>query len=243
MRYALLIILFFIAVSEVPAQVQPNVDEMPYFPGCTDATKGSEEKRDCSNQNLIAFISNNLAYPDSALQAGIEGTVYIGFTINEKGEVVNPSLLKDLGYGCGFEAIRIVEEMPDWEPAMKNGKPVSVDMSLPIRFSLQATDGADLTIFWAGLNGNQTSRKQLVAAKSSPIVVRDREGNTLEVEELWIAYRRSFWKKVAHSRGTLTPKMKRILWWSRPGGELTLVASVQQNGKFYEVNKVLTVSE
>jgi TonB family protein len=225
------------------AQELSIVDEMPYFPGCEMEDGGSEAKRNCSNQELVQFIAGNLSYPDSARQAGVEGTVYIGFTIEKDGSIRNSQILKDLGYGCGEAALQVLENMPKWIPAEKDGVPVRVDMSLPIRFSLQQVFKNDLTIYWAGINGEVVSRNQLLENRSKPIVVRDREGNSLEILELWMAYRRSFWKKVAQSRGTINPKMRRILWWAQPGGELTLVVTVQKGGKFFEINRVLTIGK
>lgn len=241
MQYVILFLFSLLALLPIHGQDAPAVDEMPFFPGCESVAGNSQARRNCSNSELVQFIAGHLFYPDSARQAGVEGTVYIGFTIEKDGSIKSPQILKDLGYGCGEAALQVIEEMPAWIPAEKDGKPVRVDMSLPIRFSLQQAFKNDLTIYWAGLKGDQVSRKQLKQSKSEPIVVRDKEGNKLEIQELWMAYRRSFWKKVAQSRGVISPKMRRMLWWAQPGGELTLVATVQKDGKFFEVNRVLTI--
>jgi len=54
------------------------------------------------------FISAHLRYPQAALDAGIEGPVYIEYDILDTGEVRNPRVLKGLGYGCDEEALRVV---------------------------------------------------------------------------------------------------------------------------------------
>ncbi len=55
------------------------------------------------------FISQNKKYPKAALQEKIEGTVYIKYTINYKGEVIETKVVKSLGYGCDEEAQRVVK--------------------------------------------------------------------------------------------------------------------------------------
>ena len=62
------------AQSNAVAEAEP---EMPYFSGCETHADYSDEKRNCSNQALINFISRNLAYPEQAQADDIEGTVYV----------------------------------------------------------------------------------------------------------------------------------------------------------------------
>ncbi|MGB0931105.1 MAG: energy transducer TonB, partial [Chitinophagales bacterium] len=38
---------------------------------------------------------------------------------------------------CDAEAIRVVKEMPKWNPGKQRGKPVRVAFTLPIRFKLE----------------------------------------------------------------------------------------------------------
>jgi len=57
----------------------------------------------------IAFIKDNLKYPQEALKNKIEGTVMLRYSINYKGEVTDAKILKGLGYGCDEEAKRIVK--------------------------------------------------------------------------------------------------------------------------------------
>ncbi len=66
----------------------------PYYPG---GTKAMQE-----------FLRKNKKYPSRALEAGVEGTVHIRYTINYKGEVVKTNVIAGLGHGCDEEAERIV---------------------------------------------------------------------------------------------------------------------------------------
>ena len=57
---------------------------------------------------LTAFIYQHLKYPKLALEASIEGVVFIEYDIDNKGKVIETRLLQGLGYGCDEEARRVV---------------------------------------------------------------------------------------------------------------------------------------
>lgn len=56
---------------------------------------------------LQKFIKANLVYPPKALEAQTEGIVYLKYSIDYKGNVINAKVIKSLGYGCDEEAIRL----------------------------------------------------------------------------------------------------------------------------------------
>lgn len=87
--------------------------------------------------NLGEFLAKELRYPEVAKENGVKGTVVIQFVVNEKGEITNPFILKDIGGGCGEEALRVVRSMPPWLAGAQRGVPVKVQMNLPIRFVLE----------------------------------------------------------------------------------------------------------
>lgn len=58
---------------------------------------------------MLDFIKSNLRYPKAALEAQVEGSVHIRYTINHKGEVISASTISGIGYGCDEEAIRVVK--------------------------------------------------------------------------------------------------------------------------------------
>lgn len=58
---------------------------------------------------LRKFIKDNLKYPQTALANKIEGTVFLKYTINHKGKVIETKVLKGIGHGCDAEASRILE--------------------------------------------------------------------------------------------------------------------------------------
>jgi protein TonB len=63
---------------------------------------------------------------------GLYGKVIVSFVIDTDGSLVDIKVIKDLGYGTGKEAIRVLKLCPKWTPAVHNGKPVRSEFTLPI---------------------------------------------------------------------------------------------------------------
>ena len=57
--------------------------------------------------------------------------------MEKDGSVTNVRVLRDIGGGCGQEAVRIVKAMPKWTPGKQRGKAVRVQYNLPVNFSLR----------------------------------------------------------------------------------------------------------
>lgn len=55
------------------------------------------------------FIGENLRYPKEAIENKVEGTVYLNYDINHKGQVTEARVIKSVGHGCDEEAVRLVK--------------------------------------------------------------------------------------------------------------------------------------
>jgi len=75
------------------------------------------------------FVGNNFKTPE---QPNLKGKVYITFIIEKDGSLSDIKNLRDIGYGTGEEAIRVLKISPRWIPGKMNGVPVRVMYSLPI---------------------------------------------------------------------------------------------------------------
>ncbi len=64
-----------------------------------------------------------------------EGKIYLSFIIEKNGSLSSFKVIKDLGFGSGEEAIRVLKDSPLWEPGEQNGKKVRVLYNLPITIS------------------------------------------------------------------------------------------------------------
>lgn len=68
------------------------------------------------------YIKRQLRYPEAAKQADVTGEVHLSFVVSPKGRPTNIQVEAGIGYGCDEEAIRLLEEGPDWEPAGRKGR-------------------------------------------------------------------------------------------------------------------------
>ena len=109
--------------EEEDVQIFTVVENDPEFPGGMEA--------------LYKYLRDNIKYPQLARDNNITGKVYVTFVVERDGSIANPRVLKDIGGGCGAEAIRVVKSMPKWTPGKQRGKAVRVQFNLPVSFNLQ----------------------------------------------------------------------------------------------------------
>jgi TonB family protein len=108
-----------------PEEVYALAETMPSYPGGIPA--------------LYSFIQNNLHYPQAEKEAGIQGTVYVRFTVEKDGSITDPRVVKGIPGGKALEdeALNLVKLMPKWTPGLQGGKPVRVYFNLPVKFQLK----------------------------------------------------------------------------------------------------------
>lgn len=86
---------------------------------------------------LFNFLKLNTKYPKEAGESCIEGTVYIGFTVETDGTFTGIKIKRGLGGGCSEEALRVVQLMPKWKPGKQQGRAVRVAFTIPVKFKLE----------------------------------------------------------------------------------------------------------
>ena len=98
------------------------VEEFPSYPGGDEA--------------LYAYLGKSIQYPELARENNITGTVVIKFVVEKDGSITKASIMREIGGGCGKEALRVVNAMPKWKPGKQSGKPVRTEFTLPVQFEL-----------------------------------------------------------------------------------------------------------
>ena len=88
-------------------------------------------------QALNKYLRDNIKYPQQAKETGTQGKVFLTFVVEKDGSITDIKILRDIGSGCGEEAIRVVKSMPKWTPAKQRGKTVRQQFNLPVSFALQ----------------------------------------------------------------------------------------------------------
>jgi len=110
-------------------------DHMPAFPECADVLD-PEGERQCTEQRIIEHMQQCVEFPRHMRDAGIDGVVYLGYVIDEDGRVRNPRILKSPHAAFDGTTLECIEGLPVLQPGRQQGRPVRVQYTLPVRFSL-----------------------------------------------------------------------------------------------------------
>ncbi|WP_341226747.1 energy transducer TonB [uncultured Arcticibacterium sp.] len=87
---------------------------------------------------MYSFINHEIRYPANAQRSNIEGAVWLRFTIDSSGNIVNPKIIKSVSPGLDAEAKRVIKKMKGhWIPGEYRGQPSSVFFTMPIHFQLE----------------------------------------------------------------------------------------------------------
>ncbi len=103
---------------------------MAAFAGDVPEYPGGKEAMD-------EYIKSNMVYPQAAKDCGIEGVVPVTFTVKADGSIGNIKIKRMIDPDLESEAIRLVKNMPKWQPADQNGSPVDAPAEVNISFSLE----------------------------------------------------------------------------------------------------------
>jgi protein TonB len=86
---------------------------------------------------LFGDLQKHIKYPEEAKKRNETGTVFVSFVIEKDGSVKEMKILRGVSESINNEALRVISKLPNWKPAMHNGKPVRFQFNLPIKFSLK----------------------------------------------------------------------------------------------------------
>lgn len=98
------------------------VEKLPKFPGGDEA--------------FGRYLGKMIRYPPVAKENNLQGRVTVSFVVERDGKLTDIKVIRDIGGGCGEEAIRVLSKSPSWSPGIQNGKPVRVAYTMPINFTL-----------------------------------------------------------------------------------------------------------
>jgi hypothetical protein len=105
-----------------PEAVYTMVEEMPTF-------VGGEEAR-------LKFIKKTFKYPIFALENSVQGSILLTFVITKTGCIYKPRVISGIGSGCDEEALRVVQQMPRWNPGRNDGVPVAVQYKMTVNINM-----------------------------------------------------------------------------------------------------------
>ena len=106
-----------------PEKIFEAVEQQAQFPGGSGA--------------LNKWLGSHLRYPEMAQQNNVQGRVIVQFVVEKDGSISNPTVARGVDKDLDREAIRVVKQMPKWQPGKNNGVAVRSKFTLPVVFKLQ----------------------------------------------------------------------------------------------------------
>lgn len=125
-----------------------QVEIKPTTMKCADSEKENKRQR-CFESAVRNHLKSNIEYPESAEEAGVQGSVHVQFVVDEEGNIADVTMLKsasagaegaeeqgDLFASLDEEALRVVNTLPQMAAGSSGGNPVSVAYVVPVSFVL-----------------------------------------------------------------------------------------------------------
>jgi TonB family protein len=126
-----------------------QISKFPTFGPDEDMT--IEESKMNFSKGIMDFMMAEFKYPEKAKELGLEGKVFVGFTIDQNGNISDINIRrkampsgKDLtpeeveAYTeMETNAMEMVKRLEGLNPAQKDGKNVAIEYTLPVAYKLQ----------------------------------------------------------------------------------------------------------
>lgn len=119
-------------VDDTPFMI---VENMPALGDCKKLR--GDERHQCTQMEIIKYVSQNTKYPLIAKDSGIQGTVFVYFVVDKTGKVVDSKVLRPVDSRLDKEALRVINTLPKFEPGEQRGKAVSVQYTIPVKFVIR----------------------------------------------------------------------------------------------------------
>jgi periplasmic protein TonB len=87
--------------------------------------------------SFSTWVKERILYPAMASEAGITGKVFVQFSVNREGHVVDVKVVRSVHPSLDNEAVRVIQSSPRWTPAKQSGTAVKQNFVIPIAFQLQ----------------------------------------------------------------------------------------------------------
>jgi TonB family protein len=99
--------------------------------------RGIEPQYKGGHQAFSAYLASSVRYPDYERAHNIEGTVTLSFVVEKNGKVVDVRVVKNVSDNIDAEAVRVISSSRSWTPGYEYGRPVRVQYTQSLNFSLR----------------------------------------------------------------------------------------------------------
>ena len=80
------------------------------------------------------WVQRRIVYPQAALDARLQGQVFVTFTIEPDGSVNNVTIVRGIGAIIDDEVVNVIRSSPRWTPGLQQGRAVRIRYSFPLNF-------------------------------------------------------------------------------------------------------------
>jgi protein TonB len=109
-------------VTEDENKIFAAVEVQPSFPGGMD--------------KFYAYVGKNVRYPAIDKENNITGRVFVSFVVEKDGSLTDVKALRGPSTTLQDEAVRVLRSSPKWKPGIQNARPVRVQYTIPLSFTL-----------------------------------------------------------------------------------------------------------
>lgn len=98
-----------------------TIERFPMYPG--------------GEEGISEHIRNTLEYPEEAREQGVKGTVIVAYMIEEDGSIGTTKVIQSVHPLLNKEAVRVINALDTWKPAIQRGKPTRMMFQQAITFN------------------------------------------------------------------------------------------------------------
>lgn len=80
------------------------------------------------------YVERNLRYPVAAMKKKISGVVVVSFIVTKTGHVSDVRVVRSVNPIVDAEAVKTIEKMPMWKPALRHGRPINFIFTMRVNF-------------------------------------------------------------------------------------------------------------
>jgi TonB family protein len=97
--------------------------------------RSSAANKNSKNKALYITSKPRVAYTETARNSDVQGTVTLKVEFKKTGKIGKISVVSGLPYGLSEQAVKAAEKI-EFQPAVKNGKPITVTKTVQYTFTL-----------------------------------------------------------------------------------------------------------
>jgi protein TonB len=87
--------------------------------------------------SIAKWLAYRVDYPDLAVDYAVEGAVIVKYRVHPDGRMTDVRIVRKLGFGCDEAVLAALKELPRFQPALVDGRPVATWCLTPVVFRLE----------------------------------------------------------------------------------------------------------